>query len=538
MSAGSSVPSEQYRGKDFILPGRAVNPAEPKRTEWALVRLLDRLIMQPADRTLNHETIWRLTILAVLALQCTLIVTHRPWLDEWQSLLISLQTTDIHQLVSQLKYEGHPPLWYLYLRGIGFVSPHAAWVMPIANLILALVIAWAIICRSPFSRVERLALLLSEFLLIEYLTIARSLGMGAAFVFLALVLWKRRSTWIPIALLPACDFIFGLISIFLIVARWESRRDLKDALWKPGILLWFVTSLISAMTVIPAADVVTEELRGFVVDTLWFLVELGTILVPWQGDNLGWPIWTGSPPLMSGLVLAPIFFRLVYQVARKSQTLLISIFGFILILYIFKCTVYPLYYRHTSIIALALIVILWLRGVDGEPMVKEARVWLASTAFFGLATAIVLLIMPFDTAYLAAKRIRNLNLQHETWISVPDFRAVALNGELDSTAGNILKSCTFSFHTWNTDRNIETDQLLRLTQANIRRLGRHYMVTPYPLPPEFVAITRSLGSVPPGYDGQPYYLWEVGGHVPKTGVQLPPCIPSLRPTEQASLWTR
>ena len=88
---------------------------------------------------LDRPRNWIACALAVLILQTALVLTHQPWLDEWQALQISLQSPTITALLENLRYEGHPPLWYLILRAAGgVISPY--WVLTVVQLPVALAI--------------------------------------------------------------------------------------------------------------------------------------------------------------------------------------------------------------------------------------------------------------------------------------------------------------------------------------------------------------------------------------------------------------
>jgi hypothetical protein len=50
-------------------------------------------------------------------------IWHIHWFDKWQALLIAVQSPDIAELLENLRYEGHPPLWHLLLRGIASPLP-------------------------------------------------------------------------------------------------------------------------------------------------------------------------------------------------------------------------------------------------------------------------------------------------------------------------------------------------------------------------------------------------------------------------------
>jgi hypothetical protein len=56
-------------------------------------------------------------ILAYAAFVFTGAWAHEPWFDEAQSWLLARDVAPVDLIAHHLRYEGHPPLWYLLLRG-------------------------------------------------------------------------------------------------------------------------------------------------------------------------------------------------------------------------------------------------------------------------------------------------------------------------------------------------------------------------------------------------------------------------------------
>jgi hypothetical protein len=247
---------------------------------------------------------WIFYAAAVMLFQALLIFRHEPWLDEWQALQIAVQSPDLAELFLNLRYEGHPPFWYLVLRPMAaLVGPDQA--LAVSALIFALGTQYLILFRSPFPRWVRLCIGLSEVVLFEFNTISRGYTAGLFLTFLCLTWWRRpRLVWVPLALLPSVEFFFGVFSAIFIALRWRER-----ALWLPGLGVWLAVSLASAWSILPASDNIpafpppdafTESLR--------YLFQLSVVAVP-----LGWNEglqWNALTPAYSYFVLW-IFFLVV-----------------------------------------------------------------------------------------------------------------------------------------------------------------------------------------------------------------------------------
>lgn len=56
--------------------------------------------------------------LAFAAIGLANILSHELWRDEFQAFLIAAQSISIADLFDRARYEGHPPLWFLFLFAI------------------------------------------------------------------------------------------------------------------------------------------------------------------------------------------------------------------------------------------------------------------------------------------------------------------------------------------------------------------------------------------------------------------------------------
>ena len=94
----------------------------PEHPVSAIVDAIDRTLGW-CDLQLQKRAVWLTAVFTVIALQAALVLNHRAWLDEWQALQLSLQSPGLAALLDNLRYEGHPPLWYLLLRGASAILP-------------------------------------------------------------------------------------------------------------------------------------------------------------------------------------------------------------------------------------------------------------------------------------------------------------------------------------------------------------------------------------------------------------------------------
>lgn len=458
------------------------------------------------ERRLESPVAWGVAVALVAALQAWLILTHDAWLDEWQALAIAVHSPDLHDLLANLQYEGHPPAWYLLLRGLAAVLPDPRMALAAAALLLAAISQGLILLASPFTRLERLGIALSQFMLIEFLTISRSYTLGTATLLVALALWqRRRASWLPIAFLPQCDFLFGVIALGLIALRWREQR-----LWRPGIALFVASGLIAAWTVVQAPDFVPAIAPypvplGFIA----WATRIATIGVPLQWGD-GQLTWNAIAPLALIPAGAALLGVTVLQELRRAPVHLMAFLGFVAVSLAFNLFVYPLSVRHLFLVGLVFIALVWLRTAAlHRPTGPLFRIWLLIAAGCGLTSAAITMVVPFDTSHLVAREIERRGLIDRRLVTYRDIRAPEIAANLGRPVQPIGWNCTTTFMRWNRPTgSTNADHMLAWMAAQSARDGRFYLISEVPvLAPR---LARLLAQVPRGQNGIPYYLYEIG----------------------------
>lgn len=131
------------------------DPIAEKLSVWS--GNLDRVVTAMFDRCntwLQGPVQWFGLCLALMAIQAALALSHVGWQDEWQAMLISVQSPDLAALLENLRYEGHPPLWYLLLRGVALFVP-LQWVLAVTQTAIVLAMQALILWKSPFQQIGR-----------------------------------------------------------------------------------------------------------------------------------------------------------------------------------------------------------------------------------------------------------------------------------------------------------------------------------------------------------------------------------------------
>lgn len=190
------------------------------------------------------------------------IANHEAWRDEWQAVNIARAATSLPDLYQRLRYEGHPALWYLVIKGVWQIHPSLLAVQAV-NAAFAVAAAGLIAFMAPWPLWLRLMVAFSGSAAWEYSVKARSYGLGwLMIVALALALRCSSQRWKPwlvvlFAILALNTSIFSGFVAFALVAGWL-LQEYRDQRLRPLVLplvLLAAASLATLWLALPPSDV-------------------------------------------------------------------------------------------------------------------------------------------------------------------------------------------------------------------------------------------------------------------------------------------
>jgi len=244
---------------------------------------------------------------------------HAMWRDELNAWLVATDSTSWRDLLANVRYEGHPLLWYLSLAAVKQLwdDPRA---MQLLHLSIGLGSVWLVLRYAPLARWQRILFAFGYLPFYEYLLISRNYAWGLFSLLLFCVLWptRRRSyLGLAIALVLAANanaycfaIAIALSGTLLIEARLQRS---SAALWDRALSAVLVLSglAIALATILPPAD---SQLQGGLSEnwTLHFNLRhlLATLVRVWNsyivvlipGDSQYWAIALFA--ILSALLLA------------------------------------------------------------------------------------------------------------------------------------------------------------------------------------------------------------------------------------------
>lgn len=115
---------------------------------------------------------------------------HELWGDELHSWNIAKGSLGLADLISNTRYEGHPPLWYLLLYSLSRFT-HDPVAIKYLQYVISGLAAFVFLFRSGLQRPQKLLILFGYFFLYEYGVFSRNYALGVLLALLLTVVIKK-----------------------------------------------------------------------------------------------------------------------------------------------------------------------------------------------------------------------------------------------------------------------------------------------------------------------------------------------------------
>jgi hypothetical protein len=396
---------------------------------------------------------------------------HEMWRDEWQAWMLARDSASLLALLGHLRFEGHPPGWYLLLFFLSrFTRDPLA--MQLLQVVLATASVYLLARFAPLPWTQKVLLAFGYFLAYEYAVIARpyALGVLAFFSFCALYPTRRRHPLLVfLALLfLAATSVYGLIlsmaAVVVLLAEAATSAAEDHSNWvgrraaRIGLLGWALFCVMAALWVIPPDGM--GSIPGYAAPSFskWSLATTASILtqayLPFPDPSAA-HMW--SSHFLDDGSRAGLGLSLLLACALGCGSLLLFLrrpaVAFLWVtgtggLLLFRHLVFPGFLRHHGHLFLLFVGCLWLASLPVREWTPPA--WLGSLSRTGrswgspfiLAILSVQLVAgvilfsadfrrPFSVAQEAAEFIREQGLDHLAMAASPSPPASSIAGVLD-----------------------------------------------------------------------------------------------------------
>ncbi len=136
----------------------------------------------PASFPTRYLSVRLISFLLYLALLAFSIWNHELWGDEIHSWNIAKASGSLSELFQNIRYEGHPPLWYILIWCLSKLTQQA-FAIQILQYLLAATAMWLLLFRSPFPTSAKVLLPFGYYLLYEYGTFSRNYALALLLAF-------------------------------------------------------------------------------------------------------------------------------------------------------------------------------------------------------------------------------------------------------------------------------------------------------------------------------------------------------------------
>ncbi len=211
------------------------------------------------DNWLTH-----LVFLIYIVLLFIVIIYHEPWADEAQAWLLARDCNPFDLIFKKLRYEGHPPLWYLILVIPSKTLPYRS--ISVISAIIAISGVYILLYRSSFPKIIRLMLPFSYFIFYQYAVIARSYVLIPILLFAIASIYENKIVKIYLFITLIC--LLANVSVF-------------STLIAMSIMFVHLIDLIKARSNL-TKEIIIKQIIAYGI----FIMVIGLIvIILWQPDD-------------------------------------------------------------------------------------------------------------------------------------------------------------------------------------------------------------------------------------------------------------
>lgn len=465
------------------------------------------------------KDVYLVALFAIIA--ALLLSRHEMWIDEVQAWLIARDSDSLTQIIDNLRYESHPPLWHLLLMPLAHSVGNIASMQVLHWLISVLAVALFVRC-APFEYYNKILFVFGYFILYEYTAISRNYNLGVLFIFCFCLICKGRETRFELAslalvLLALSSAMGAIVAVALLGGL------LFEALVAPGYFgalsarrkRLFAAAVLSAMV---AIGLVLYQLRpptdsGIARDWLLALdreqindtlAALGVAYNPVPKLQLQfWNTSRFSIYLSAAFAVAAIGVAAIWMLKVRCPIAVVTLLGATGGLLLFFYAKFDGENRHHGFLFLAFVASLWLaqnRAATEPPAPGRTAVSAVFTCVLllhliggGIAASIDFL-HPFSNAPHLAKSVPGIGEPDVFIAAYPDIQGVPLLGYLEIQEIYYPQALRYgSFIVWNNTRAKVSDAVaLSRSIAQFQASGktRFVYVTNEALPEEVLRTSN------------------------------------------------
>lgn len=446
---------------------------------------------------------------------------HELWKDEWQAWLMA-RDMGWGELLGALYYEGHPALWYLYLKAWTLFAGNEAWTIQIAHFLL-LGLAGGLFWYFTRLRWWLSALLwLGYFPFFEYGIVNRGYIL-VMILGIALSGWlerpERNHLLLAIGLFLLCQTeVYGVllasaltVYLFFRHGKWGA---FKIGWFRLALCGWLVGVLVFLLSVFPRAS--GDELaHAYVGQPFGWEVLAKSFQGNWANAFL-----IGSIPdtnafgvQPAGLLLSILVMVAMAWLFRKANALAWAFWAFQIAFFLFSALLYTGGVRHWGMILVAWIIFLQLWAIDKPKWGWTEWLILGSVVFFQVRyTALAIdreVRFPYSNAAAAGAYIQKEIPAAIPIVAINKFEATPVLGYAGRPFYALPDGEPFTYFKWVEKVYMPPEEELGLFAA-YKRVNMLVVGSPKPLDPQRYPNAKLIRAFDgPNLKMENYYLYSL-----------------------------
>lgn len=457
-------------------------PPETRREDPATPRLLSRFL-----------------VVGFFFLGLIIILHHEMWQDEWQAWMIARDSASLPALFHNLRYEGHPGLWYVLLYLITRFT-HQALAGQLFHLLIATAAVYIFLKYSPFTTLQKALFIFGYFPFYEYAAISRNYAAGILLVFAWCACYqanpRKNYLWLSLILFLLSQMsVYGLflamaLGTMLILQVLGDNRERIN--WRQikydlaiSIVIFLSGIILFIYQLVQPADSGNVVGWNFNFDLNNLIFTISTI---WKGfvpiPAMNYHFWNSNIISSQVMQFCLALFIIGYSCVlflRTPAVFFLFVFGTLEIL-VFTYTKYPGSLRHHGHLFILFMVCWWLSSASPEGKIKWKLMEriadftgahknkflyaiLSAQLIAGLAASGMDLLQPFSGSKAAAKYLRDHKLDDLVMVGDEDDAASAVSGYLNRRIFYPSSDRLGSFVIWDQKRKrLDNNQVLKVAQ--------------------------------------------------------------------------
>jgi hypothetical protein len=196
--------------------------------------------------------------------------THTFWRDEAEVWIVARDSHGLRSLLHNVRYEGHPPLWYAVNAVIAHFSWNPDW-MKVANGLFAFAAIVLILLAHRVPLLVRIGLVFSYYMLFEYAVIDRSYMLGVLLLIASIHAMKLAHRFWLVPVLLGLAALTSVPAVVLAVCLYPLHLlpELRRSRQVP-VRCWFAGALFLLLVLTSVAIVRPPRDSGLLLDSVPF----------------------------------------------------------------------------------------------------------------------------------------------------------------------------------------------------------------------------------------------------------------------------